>query len=314
MPKSSSRNEPLSRVTFSCRPCSHRFESDPGRIEDAPDRAHPWLYFASCPLCGAEAEQAPWEKALMASYGKHTGPRTAEGKARSSANLEGHPTPEESLRTRFNGLKHGMFAKTATYFPARPGAYPECARCEYLDNGCSEQVACLKQTELFMRYHIAYESGDPAPLMEIQAQTQALVQWTINQMMLAIIATGVELRKPEWYFDPMGKEFHIVSYQEGGVEKIAYEVSAHPLLKTLGDFLAKNNMSLADFNMTPKVREEKNLIEGFLDESQASRETLEQYAHQQTRAIENLTGMIDKSREKLRRDPVLIEHGADADG
>lgn len=45
------------------------------------------LYFCKCPVCGKEAEQASWKKAL---------------------------------RTRFNGIRHGLSAKTATYFPAKP--------------------------------------------------------------------------------------------------------------------------------------------------------------------------------------------------
>ncbi|CAG4882320.1 protein of unknown function [Georgfuchsia toluolica] len=43
--------------------------------------------FCKCPVCGEEAEQASWEKAL---------------------------------RTRFNGIKHRLSAKTAMYFPAKP--------------------------------------------------------------------------------------------------------------------------------------------------------------------------------------------------
>lgn len=307
--------DPLEKVTFKCAGCARRFEQAPQRIEDAPERSHPYLYFATCPTCGLEAEQAAWEKALMASYGKHTGPRTPEGKARTAQNLVGHPTPEEALRTRFNGLKHGMYAKTATYFPARPGKYPECEGCEHLFNGCGEQPACLKQTELFMRYHIAYELGDPGQLMDIQAQTQAMVQWVMNQILLSLVKTGVELRNPEWAFDQKRGEVHLIQFEdEQGVRHQSWKISAHPLLKVLTEFLDRNKMSLADFGMTMKVREEEKLLDGFIKGDEDSRETLDQVARQQAAALEHLTAMIERSRERGRRDPVLIEYQGESGG
>lgn len=304
-------SDPLSQVTFRCGPCQHRFEVSPARIEEAPERAHPHLYFAVCPRCGEEAEQASWEKALMASYGKHTGPKTPAGLARAAANLAGHPTSEEARRTRFNALKHGMFAETATYFPARPGKYAECEGCEHRHSTCHQQDACLKQTELFMRYHIAYENDDPGVLSDVHARTQALVQWTVNQMFLSIIQTGVELRNPEYFFDPKGGEIHLVYFvDEQGEKRQSWKISAHPLLKVLAEFLGQNKMSLADFGMTRKAREEKGLVEGFLEETETTRESLDQYAQQQSAALERLTGLIERSRERTQRDPVLIEYQA----
>lgn len=308
-------SDPLKKVTFFCKPCRYRFEAEPARIEDAPERDHPHLYFAPCPQCHEEAEQAAWEKALMASYGKHTGPKTPEGRARSAANIKGHPTPEETLRTRFNGLKHGMFAQTATYFPARPGKYSQCEGCEHRYTTCHEQVACLKQAELFMRYHIAFEHDDPSMLSDIAARTQAMVQWTIDQMLLAIIKTGVELRNPEWYVDPKEGTFNLVSWHDDqGEQHYSWKVSAHPLLKVLVEFLDRNKMSMADLGMTRKAREEKNLIEGYLEESEASRESMDRYTEQQAAALEKLSVLIENSREKIKRDPVLIEYQETEDG
>ncbi|MCW5627162.1 MAG: hypothetical protein KIT73_20765, partial [Burkholderiales bacterium] len=126
-------SRPLSEVTFSCRQCygGRTFKASPDRVEDAPeDPVHPWRYFAACPQCGAEVEQAQYERALLKAWLNATGPRTAEGKAATAANLEGHPTAEEALRTRFNAMKHGMSARVATYFPAKPDGYAHCSGCE----------------------------------------------------------------------------------------------------------------------------------------------------------------------------------------
>lgn len=162
---------PLEEVTFRCEWCGHQWESAPERVEDCEDLPwHPWRYACACPSCHKEAGQVWWERNLLKAHAHATGPRTPEGKAATAANLEGHPTPEEAQRTRFNSLKHGLFARTATYFPARPGKYPHCATCEWFNNGCDENPppgkknppACMKRTELFMRHQIAFESRDPA--------------------------------------------------------------------------------------------------------------------------------------------------------
>jgi len=306
--KKNHTGDTLKMVNFRCASCEHRFEAEPGRIEEAPERAwHPYLYYAACPECGEEAEQAPWEKGLMAAHGRQTGPRTPEGKARVSENLAGHPTPEEALRTRFNAMKHGLFSRVARYFPAKPGKYPHCNTCEYLDNGCEEQVACLRRTELFLRYDVAFETGDPSLLMGLQAETQAMVQAIINDILLAIVSTGVELKQPEWYFDPKSGDFHLVSYEKDGRHEYVYKVTAHPLLKTLSDFLAKNNMSLADLNMTPKGQEDQDLLRGYLD-NQAHRESLAEHQRQQQAQLASLAEKFERSRERLQRDPVLIEY------
>ncbi|MFZ5658749.1 MAG: hypothetical protein ACOY5C_02705 [Pseudomonadota bacterium] len=245
---------------------------------------------------------------------KATGPRTAEGKARTAANLEGHPTPEEAQRTRFNAMKHGLFAEVATYYPAKPGKYPHCSGCEYLESVCQEQVACLKRTELFMKHHIAFETKDPSLLNRLRANLHANVQAIIDDIILAIISEGVQLKTPQWYYDKEGA-LHLAEYTDSeGERRLIHEINAHPLLKTLGDFLAKNNLSLADMGMTPKGQDDTAIEMGNLQRQSQDRETMDQYQQRQTKALEDLRGMIERSREKIGRDPILIEHGGGEDG
>lgn len=249
----------------------------------------------------------------MAAQGRQTGPKTPEGKMRVTENIAGHPTPEESLRTRFNAMKHGLFARVARYFPAKPGKYPHCDGCEYHHSGeCAEQVACLKRTELFMRYDIAFETGDPGMLTQLHADNQAMVQAIISDILLALVSTGVELKQPEWYFDPKGGDFHLVSYEKEGKQEYIYKVSAHPLLKTLADFLAKNNMALSDLNMTQKGREDQSILKGHLEHSE--RENALEHQRAQNALIESLSEKIARSRERVKRDPVLIEYDEAGDG
>ena len=106
----------LLKVNFRCSVCRHPFLAVPDLIEPDPHREHhPYRYFGDCPKCKAERQpQAIWERALMKAHQMSTGPKSAEGKAATAANLAGHPTPDEALRTRFNAMKHGMNAKVAS--------------------------------------------------------------------------------------------------------------------------------------------------------------------------------------------------------
>ncbi|MFN3303133.1 MAG: hypothetical protein ACK44A_05365, partial [Roseateles sp.] len=102
----------LDRVNFRCGVCRSGFSARPDLVEPAPEEEHhPWRYFAACPTCGAANQpQAAWERSLLKAHQMATGPRTPEGLAASAANLAGHPTAEEALRTRFNAMKHGLNA------------------------------------------------------------------------------------------------------------------------------------------------------------------------------------------------------------
>jgi hypothetical protein len=122
----------LDRATFRCtlpRHVPRRYRISSTTI---PKIRHPFRYFAQLPglrrgeraagLVGARADG--WRTRLR------PGPVTAEGKAAAAKNLEGHPTPQESRLTRFNAMKHGMEARTATYFPAKPDKYAFCEGCD----------------------------------------------------------------------------------------------------------------------------------------------------------------------------------------
>lgn len=313
------RTEPLDQVQFRCSLCKFEFEAAPGSVEDAPEAPwHPFRYSAECPACGSAAEQSPRERGLLKAWAHATGPRTEEGKAASALNLAGHPTPEETLRTRFNAVKHGLFARVATYFPARPGQYPHCKQCEYFNNGCDESpawnhknpAACLKRAELFLKHHAAFETKDPALLTGFRADTQAALQGLIDDMILAITASGVELRAPEWGIDPQTGTIRIAKYVDlQGEEHTIEKVTAHPLLKPLIEYIQKNAMTLADLGMTPKVLEDQETIRGFVEAAGTTKQAdMLEYQRLQAAQLEALSQMIDRSRQQVARDPVLIEH------
>lgn len=308
------RPEALRLINFYCRYeyCGHKFRAEPARVEEMPTRAtHPWAYYSECPVCHHEATQAPWEIGLLNQLGKHTGPKTPEGIAATTSNLAGHPTAEEAQRTRFNAMKHGLFARTATYFPAKPGSYSHCDGCEYeIDRGCVPLGACVKRTELFLQHQIAFETKNPELLTMLRAEMQAAAQATISDMFRAILVDGVSYNTPKMYYDKDGG-CHVFKYKNEKDEEVTvYEKYAHPLLKHVFDAIAKNGMTMGDLAMTPRAQNEEEMIKGHLDTTQAQQSSMLEYQQQVTKQLGDLRGFIERGREKLLRDPVLIEHGS----
>ena len=309
------RSKPLSEINFYCRPCFQSFKAEPGRVEDAPEAEHhPFEYFAACPSCGAECGQAAWEKGLLKAWASATGPRTEEGKAATAANLEGHPTKEESLRTRFNAMKHGLAARTATYFPAKPDGYAFCSACDVDRGWCGAQPACSKKTELFMLHHAAFEQRNPRVLSGIYADLQASLFAVLQQILQTIIADGVKVTVPRFYTDKDGNCLVVEFVDESGARRVVNEISAHPLFKPLGEMLSRAGLSLADMGMTAKVVEAEDEEMGRLQEDQQQRGSMLEFQQRQTSALEALAGAIDRAKSNKQRDPVLIEHQAQNGG
>lgn len=312
---------PAEEVRFYCGHCRHSWRQapDPDRIEPAEERPwHPWTYTAICPKCAHEAQQHGHERGLWKAAYFATGPRTDAGKARSAANLANLPA-ESRRNSRFNAIQSGRFARVATLFPAKPGRYEQCNGCRYLGEECCEPddqpaghqnpPACLLRTELFMQHHAAVESGDPALLAGLRADTQASLYAILDDMLLAVVSRGVELVSPEWYYD---KEdgFKLVKFEHPDTGDLtqAYKVTANPLLKSLMDFVAKNNLSLADMGMTPKAQEREQALPGYLDQPDIEAESGQDFDQRTLAALEGLQAMLGAAKEDADNDPVLLAH------
>src|SRR3546814_16006221 len=72
----------------------------------------------------------------------------------------------------------------------------------------------------------------------------------------------------------------------------------------------RNGMALPDSGMTMKVRDENETVKGFLDQQGETAESGLQYQERQTKALEGLAALVDRSQRRQARDPVLIEHQA----
>lgn len=322
MPKSArGTDKPLERgLDFSCERCrvegkARVFRAVPGRVEDdaSPEQAHhPYRYFAPCPSCGEECEPTGYQRALLKAWASATGPRTEEGKAASAKNLEGHPTPEEALRTRFNAMKHGLSARVATYFPAKPDGYAFCASCDVDREWCAKQPACVKRAENFLLHHAAFQQRRPELLSEIHGDMHAAIFSVVQQILQSIMAEGVRLKNPVWYSDKDGG-LHFVQFTDAdGAEKQVYELSAHPLIKPLTELLKAANLSLSDMGQTVRVadggdEEELGRLRGG---AKSAPEEIGDYQRMALERLESLKGIVERARAARSQDPVLLEHNA----
>lgn len=309
------RSKPLSEINFYCAPCVKSFKSEPDRVEDAPENEHhPWRYFGVCPRCAEECEQASWERALLKAWVNATGPKTEEGKAATAANLVGHPTPEEALRTRFNGMKHGLSARTATYFPAKPDGYAFCQTCDVDRVWCGNQPACVKKQELFLLHHAAFEQRNPKHLMGIYADLQASVFAVLQQILQTIVADGVKISAPKYYVDANRGAVVMDYIDEDGKRRIITEINSHPLFKPLGELLSKTGLSLADMGMTVKSIEAEDENLGRLSHETLEQEKMDDYRRRQVAALEAVAAMVSRAGEQTKNDPILVEYQQEGGG
>ena len=305
----------LDRLNFRCQvvTCRATWAGKPDLVEpDEEAQHHPFRYFATCPRCKAENQpQAAWERSLLLAHQRATGPRTAEGKAATAANLVGHPTPEEALRTRFNGMKHGLNARVATYFPAKPDGYAFCERCDVDRIWCYEQPACVKQTELFMLHHAAFEQRDPKVLSRIHGDIHAALVASLQMCLQAVLGDGVVLKVPKVQLDEKGKSVTLSFIDMNGDQHYVYEYMANPAFKPIADLVTRLGLNLADLGMTAKTADDSDAeLRGKLAGANVAGEALENFSQRMANVLENLSGKMDAARARSAQDPVLLEHQA----
>ena len=88
------------------------------------------------------------------------------------------------------------------------------------------------------------------------------------------------------------------------------EVKAHPLIKSLQEFLSRNNMALSDLGMTPKmIEKEDDGISGQFGSADGTRITdMDEYMRLQAESMSKLRELTELARLKKESDPVLLEY------
>ncbi|WP_271008662.1 hypothetical protein [Paucibacter sp. B51] len=244
-----------------------------------------------------------------------TGPKTPAGQAASAANLAGHPTPEEALRTRFNAMKHGLNARVATYFPAKPGGYAFCERCDVDRYWCADQPACVKQTELFMLHSAAFEQRNPRALAKIHGDLHAALVASLQMCLQAVLGDGVVIKTPRLETVPDAEgvmRSQVVSYVDGNGEvRQIYDYQSNPAFKPIADLVTRLGLNLSDLGMTIKAQEDEEAqLRGRLGSEAKPMEALESFSARMAAALEAMPALVSKARQVAEQDPVLLEHEA----
>jgi hypothetical protein len=205
-------------------------------------------------------------------------------------------------------MKHGLNARVATYFPAKPDGYAACKTCDVDREWCAEQPACAKQTQNFMLHHAAFEQRNPKHLMGIYADLQAAVLAVVQQVLQTIIADGVKIVSPKYWTDVTGKVIIAEYLDERGERHVINEINAHPLFRPLGELLTRANLNLHDMGMTAKVIDDEDIEFGRLSVASQATTDLATFAAKNAESMAALRDMVDRAQVAARRDPVLIEH------
>jgi len=297
-------------IAFACSGCGWRGRSVPDDFEYHRDQYwHPWRYSLACPDCGGACEQAAWQVSLWKAL--HHG-MSDEGKKKVGQNLK---SPNNDMY-HLNALQHGLAAKTAMHFPARPGRYAACEGCRHLlkdepeRSECVEHRVCLRRSELILKHLKAFQDKNPAALMELFATQQGAISGLVSDMILAISQRGVEIETPRVWVDPKTGEVVPVTMPDPftGEPRQVMEVSANPLLSKLIEVMAKNGMTLPDMGMTPRTQEDQALLKGHLEAKAQDDDEDKAYRARQTAALENLSELIERGRKAAEADPVLVEY------
>lgn len=310
-------SEQLRHVNFRCGDCRRGFSAVPDLVEDDPSTPwHPHRYYAHCPRCLAQNQpQAAWERALMKAHQESTGPTSAEGKAASAANLAGHPTPEEARLTRFNAMKHGLQARVATFFPARPGKYSFCETCDVDPVWCAQQTACVKQTEFFMLHHAAVEQRDPKKLGKIHADLISALTASLQMCLQQVLADGVVIKTPRVELSREGVPVALTYVDVATGETChVYDYHSNPVFKPIADLVTRLGLSMSDLGLTVRATEEDDPAGvGALQLTDASKESLEAFGQRMTASMAAMREKLAAADSRKRQDPVLIEHQANGD-
>jgi len=303
----------LSLVNFRCAECRTSFSAVPDLVEPDPESEHhPWRYFAHCTRCAAQHQaQASWERALLKAHQRATGPKSPEGKAATARNLDGHPTSEEALRTRFNAMKHGMAARTANYFPAKPDRYAFCARCDVDRLWCSQQAACVKQTEIFMLHHAAFDQRDPKVLAGLHADLQASLTAMLQMAIQEVLGEGITIVQPRVELDREGTPVTLTYLDEQGTRKYIMNRQSNPAIKAVTELVTRLGLSMSDLGMTVRASEaEGDGLRGQLQLDDDKRESMALFGERMLLATEQAKQQIATAQQKKKVDPVLVEFQA----
>lgn len=211
------------------------------------------LFVAVCPECGKKGYETHSMRNLHGTIGSAKGANMSEA-GREKNKLNGYSTGSSFMLPWYKGK--------IPMPPAKPGKYSECDSCHDLEEckhnveekkGTCIPVYCHRKTEVTLKYAASFMSGDPETMRLVAANNAAQMQMVLNASYKKIFDRGCEV--VEKIVD-MDKDGNIVSTTE--------KVFAHPLIKQCVAIMQTMGFTLTDWTMTPKSKEAKEQVAGFL--------------------------------------------------
>lgn len=255
-------------------------------------------YVADCPQCGAPCAELWYMGNVRKAQGKQTGPRSQAGKDKVRAN--GYRTGSSYM----SGAIPKVLPPAKPGKEGEPGKYAECDTCQDIET-CKEEVAaahgtsrfvvCHRQSEVFARYRAAHLSGDPEALRMTAADNQAQTQLVLNQCFKAVFDNGVML------------ESTVVS---GGL--VTVDKKINPAINESTKILEKMGFTLTDWVLTPKSKESKAALEGYLAGRAVEKgQTVDQFMTETKKAIADFQGALERGNVAVQNDATRLEAEAE---
>lgn len=291
---------PLKRAQFSCPSCPG--EEDKGAFffftpaEEIRQDDH-GEYVADCPQCGEVCAELWYMRNVRRTIGRKTGVKTPEGKLKSSMN---------GFKT---GSSYASGAVPRYIPPCKPDKYAECETCQDIDEMKAEvegametcrYVACHQIGKVIAKYRNAHMTGDPESLRWQAAENQAKMQRVANQCFKAIFDNGVML------------DADIV---QGG-KVITTEKRINPAISLAMMFLEKMGFTLNDWTLTPKSKEAKAALDGYLaGQAAAKGQSMDEFLSEHKKHMSDFHKALERGNDAAKNDPTLAEaEREDAEG
>jgi hypothetical protein len=250
-------------------------------------------YEATCPQCGNEHCAELWYMATL------------------RAKCFGAKTPEGKLKVSMNSYRTGSSYRTGAiprYVPpAKPGKYDECESCQDIEecrqavedaSGTARYVACHRIGEVIAKYRNAHLSGDPAALRFTAAENQAKMQRVMNQCFKSIFDNGIFLNKG--------------IYHEG--KRVDEEQVINPAINESIKILEKMGFSLVDWTLTPKSKEAKAALEGYLaGQAAAQGSTMDDFMKKHNDDMKKFHDALTRGNVRVTQDATLKEADEEKD-
>lgn len=256
-------------------------------------------YVADCPQCGVECAELWYMRNVRLCAGKQTGPTSEAGK--NKVRMNGYKTGSSYLS--------GAIPKVLP--PAKPGKYAECESCNDREDcdqevkdaaGTCRTVICHRQSEVFAKYRAAHLSGDPESLRMIAADTHARMHLVMNACFKAVFEEGIYIEQPIYEYDPISKKRVI----------IGYEKRINPAINESIKILEKMGFSLSDWTLTPKSKEAKAALEGYLaGKAAAEGKPIDEFIAEHNQHMKDFQKAIAKGSAAAQQDETLMETQAE---